>query len=491
MSIFDLGTKLDYDSSHFVNCCKTIASAIQADASMYQVQHQDIHSRAAGFADTLAASEPGGKNKRAWKEIRQKIYAHSSVARSHPSELVSIALVLYFVFGISSSGVEQGFSKSEWGYTNRRLKAYPDTEEMCLKVLLDLPNHDQKEIINLAQKIWCLCYGVARHSVTPKITKGVPKAAPSKPQSALPEGVMSRTETDFIKQRRAAAALASSSSCRTLDADSLMHIASTNLEVEPGWSDAHSKELEFQKKKLQSRLVQATAEGTHAGNVELRAQVKEVHKLRIKEQRARERKQTRDEIALAGGGRTEILAKIKGETVYVFDGLLSGDLTSAIERNSMSRVALHEANVFVVPIPGQLASQRIDFATYLRGAFQISVEFLLSDGARGLAAKWHAVATIPRVIYVSEGCNDRHRNTIRFMSDVLGTFAGSKIELVLGDSWDRLAALKVKYKKNKSKLIAIVRKSELTGAVLPLGPKLTRSVKNDFEHVFWGVALRS
>ena len=47
------------------------------------------------------------------------------------------ALIAYFAFSISSSGVEQKFSKGALRFTDRQASAKAETEEMYLKVCLD------------------------------------------------------------------------------------------------------------------------------------------------------------------------------------------------------------------------------------------------------------------------------------------------------------------------------------------------------------------
>ena len=166
------------------------------------------------------------------------------------------------MFGLSSSGVEQSFSQAGWGYSNRRLRACPATEDFCLKVLLDLPHHDKNQVISLARKVWVLCFGASRAGGTTiqKGTKRIQKAQPT-----LHDGVMANTERDFIgKRRQAITSCTGGGEITSLSCDDLMASANQGASLD-NWSDRHEKELKFQKNKLRARMVQAVAEGSLGG----------------------------------------------------------------------------------------------------------------------------------------------------------------------------------------------------------------------------------
>ena len=56
-------------------------------------------------------------------------------------------LVEWKVFVISSSGVEQNFSKREKACGHHRQSALPHTEEMHIKLSMDLQQHDRARFI--------------------------------------------------------------------------------------------------------------------------------------------------------------------------------------------------------------------------------------------------------------------------------------------------------------------------------------------------------
>ena len=59
----------------------------------------------------------------------------------------------YFVYGGSSSGVEQAFSKNAWLCYSRRNSMRPGTEEMIEKTAADSENYDEEQILALAQVV--------------------------------------------------------------------------------------------------------------------------------------------------------------------------------------------------------------------------------------------------------------------------------------------------------------------------------------------------
>ena len=156
LSIFDLhGAKGKCNPEIAPELFNIIAEAIDEPVEVFQAQFDDIFPRAVCESSSIAKSD--GPNNSAWREIIRKINAHLPVARMHPAQVLNKGLILYYVFGVSSSGVEQSFSQGSWGYTNRRLRATADMEEFCLRVILDLPHHDKTTIIEKARMIWVMC----------------------------------------------------------------------------------------------------------------------------------------------------------------------------------------------------------------------------------------------------------------------------------------------------------------------------------------------
>ena len=457
LSIFDLhGAKGKCNPEIAPELFNIIAEAIDEPVEVFQAQFDDIFPRAVCESSSIAKSDE--PNKSAWRDIIRKTNANLSVARAHPTQVLNKGLILYYVFGVSSSGVEQSFSQGSWGYTNRRLGAFADTEEFCLKVILDLPHHDKTAIISKARMIWVMCYGQARQCAT-RISKGV-----RKPRSgAITEGFMAQTETGFVRERRRAIA-----SCvdvqPTLSHEALMAQASADLDGFRGWGEGHTKELHFQKGKLRARMVQAVAEGTLKGTPELKAEVNDHRDSMIKAQRARERKYERDQNAMGGMTGQAVLAKIMNKRAYIHSHVpvvLTPRIRAAFNRYGIIECDKHKADVFVVCRPGHPdLGKSLMTTTALRGCFHVTPQLLLSNGMKGVALGWKEVAHITRVVFVSSACEDRQKAALDFVRSILLFMSTHAVEIVVGD-WDVLAALIEKHRRYPARVIALVTSDEL------------------------------
>ena len=466
LSIFDLhGAKGKCNPEIAPELFNIIAEAIDEPVEVFQAQFDDIFPRAVSESSSIAKSDE--PNRFAWREIIRKINANLSVARVHPTQVLNKGLILYYVFGVSSSGVEQSFSQGSWGYTNHH-RATADTDEFCLKVILDLPHHDKTAIISKARMIWVMCYGQARQCAT-RISKGV-----RKPRSgAITEGFMAQTETGFVRERRRAIA-----SCvdvqPTLSHEALMAQASADLDGFRGWGEGHTKELHFQKGKLRARMVQADAEW----NTRLEAEVKDHRHSMIKAQRARKRKyeryHLRSSMIKAQRPRKRkyeremtgqaVLAKITNKRAYIHSHVplvLTPRIRAAFNRYGIIECDKHKADVFVVCRPGQpYLGKSLMITTALRGCFHVTPQLLLSNGMKGVALGWKEVAHITRVVFVSSACEDRQKTALDFVRSILLFMSTHAVEIVVGD-WDVLAALMEKHRRYPARVIALVTSDEL------------------------------
>jgi len=457
--------KLDqfYSSEHVQKSLATIARAIDADADALQMQFEDTYPRVRHEASRLAGS--ANLNRIAWKNIMTKLRASRAVESLHPTDVVRDAVELHMLFGPSSSGVEQGFSLATWAFGSQRQSAHADTEEMVVRLVHDLKNHDQAKIIKNAQRVWVALYGSSRRFKTNRITKGMPR---SDQRAMLDEshgsGTVALNETEFIKSRRSAiAAESSTKTFMNLDADALMAIAD-NASREEGWSESMMKELAWQKKKLQVRKTQAAFEGVLEADESLQFLVKTAKRNRLNDHMARERKRARIGSQLQSKTVSELLDAVRGKKVYVDAGVSKnlGLLNAAFIRFSMTRThEMHNADVFVVHTPGKVG-ERAALVSGLRGAFQITPQVLSmtqSISNRGVAAKLRPVASIQRTVYVSEACYTRHRNTFKLIQETLDAMPSSKTVLVT-KGWDALAELQKKFTRTPGKLIVIARENE-------------------------------
>ena len=120
------------------------------------LQHQwrDLLPRAKSHLQLNPLSqEYRGRNRFAWQKTLQQINTNSILKACHLFGELRQALVAYFVYGGSSSGVEQAFSKNAWLCYSRRNSMRPGTEEMIEKTAADSENYDEEQILALAQVV--------------------------------------------------------------------------------------------------------------------------------------------------------------------------------------------------------------------------------------------------------------------------------------------------------------------------------------------------
>ena len=151
-----------------------VAKACNLDEQALKAQWRDVFPRAEKLLKQI--TDINAKNKDAWALALERLCQHHYTRGQHPVEILREALVQYFSFGASSSGVEQGFSKSQWGFGTRRDAALHSTEEFSVKALLDLPTvaASQKDrLIRLARLSWVSCFGQSRSSTAERVDKGI------------------------------------------------------------------------------------------------------------------------------------------------------------------------------------------------------------------------------------------------------------------------------------------------------------------------------
>ncbi|CAE8641554.1 unnamed protein product [Polarella glacialis] len=428
-----------------------IVSGLEANA--LKAQWQDIFPRARMIA-AQRKDAPQDANKDAWRTALSRINSHRITAKCHPTDVLRAALRQYLAFGVSTSGVEQAFSKGAWSFTNRRLRSHATTEEFCLKASLDLPHHDKQAVVGLARRVWAACYGAPRTATRPRIDKGVKRSRD------IGEDGQVASEFSFLRKRRKAATEASRNAPRSdLGAAAVMMPANQPL----SWGEKHTRELAFQRKKLHSRKVQAAAENSllpAEDSMALHAEADNAHAAMVRAQRARERAEVRQTADAEGLTSAEVLQKIQNKTAYVDVAAPSPGLHQALGVNSLQQVLSQAlADVFVVDQPGQAdVTAKIRLASALRGAYLVSPEFMISG--HGLALKMHAVSCTPREIFISRNCALHNPQFCRFFHRSLNATTGSRWTLHAGNP-ARLQALKARWRGQPARLWALVRNNEV------------------------------
>ena len=133
-------------------------------------QWEDVYSRAQVHYGGVSSQND---NRAAWCRALRLLKQHAATKKAHPTHVLEKALLHYFVFGGSSSGVEQNFSKTAWSIYSRRHFATGESEEFVAKVVLDSHLYDETELIHLARLAWRMCYGQPRRHVQARVDKGL------------------------------------------------------------------------------------------------------------------------------------------------------------------------------------------------------------------------------------------------------------------------------------------------------------------------------
>ena len=176
-------------------------------------------------------SRKAGDNQAAWAAIIAKLSSRKRARDAHPVDVLRQALVHYLVFGGSTSGVEQGFSKAAWAVHSRRHQAKASTEDLAVKVTLDNRCYDERALLPLARKCWSVCYGAPRVHDVHRIDKGVTKLLQDE------DGAHGKSEAAFIRKRRKAAASAGAN--QSLDSEV------NTQELDIVWTEKHDAERLF------------------------------------------------------------------------------------------------------------------------------------------------------------------------------------------------------------------------------------------------------
>ena len=195
--VFDASSPMPVDADVHL---QRLACALGLDPCTLKAQWQDIFPRAFSQARVT-----GGNNREAWYGVLNRLASCKALSDAHPAAVLREALIAYFAVSISSSGVEQKFSKGALRFTDRQASAKAETEEMYLKVCLDFPERDADAICTKAQQVWKHCFSPRLPRTLMRLDKGTKRKRPAEEEN----GFVARTEMDFLAKRRAAAKAAS------------------------------------------------------------------------------------------------------------------------------------------------------------------------------------------------------------------------------------------------------------------------------------------
>ena len=275
---------------------------LHLDAVELKAQWQDFLPRAQNVRPTSSRSS----NKDAWRTVLELVEQDKRPQVAHPCGQLQLALVAYAAVGVSSSGVEQMFSKTALKFNDRMGRCSDANEESFLRVCMDLPDRDVAATLEAAQQLWAKAFGVARCSQRkPRFDKGVKRKLP-------PSG---DAESAFVKRRRAASSAVASSLAPWAKKVAIEQL-SRPVAPAGSWTVGHSAELAFLNAKRHTKDVDAQAENTllpAESTQQLRQAAVEKTRKRVADQRARERKASRVQSAAHGVTPQDVLRTIRGK----------------------------------------------------------------------------------------------------------------------------------------------------------------------------------
>ena len=410
-----------------------IAQCLKLDPAQLKAQWLDV------FPRVRACALGGGSgNIDLWQRIMAQM-AKPWMA-CHPTNILRKTLAAYVCFVASTSGVEQHFSKAATTIKTQRWSMLQSTEEVAVKLLLDLPDHHISKLVPRAIEIFKHAYQgplqQQRCEDSNRVDKGVKRKA-----------VSACTEAHFIRKRRMGAALAA------------INGAATDTDIIRGddWCHTHDKELTFQKCKAHGKAIDALAENAllkHEVTPGLQHDLDQKQAKRVADHAARGRKAVRMQAALKGSTGSSVLKLLNGKRVFVDINCRTSDVARAMWRHCLTSSSKHQADAFIVPTPGKV-DDLICAASALRGAYQISAGLLTSDGRVGVALKFHRTSHLPKTVYISPAFLARHRQFCDFLQLLIHNIASCKWKLHT-DGWPALKA-----SEKAGQLFALLRSGEL------------------------------
>lgn len=224
-----------------------VSDSIARLAQIFNVdEHQLFHQleKHRPIAQTVASATKCGPRE-AWSTAVAKTQRHTDTARSYSVSALRPVLTRYLAWSISTSGIEQNFSKAE--RAGAPAASSLRHELTCYRALLSkCTSLERDAICRQAQELYAECSGrCSRKHVVPRIDKGHKR--PTKDAMSGPKS----SEVNWLKRRRASiseslAAAAAGGSGSAADLDDL-----------PGWFESHNRELAFQKSKQKKRKIEA------------------------------------------------------------------------------------------------------------------------------------------------------------------------------------------------------------------------------------------
>ena len=370
---------------------------------------------------------------------------------THPSRDLKPVVIEMKTYGVSSSGVEQGFAKALRNFSGQQESACPEREMDIIKVCVDVKPEEEVVVIRGAQQVWSKYYGTCRSSPkSARIDNGLTKPRTNNKT----QGGITSSEAAWLRNRRASVNEAAASGTAVVRAERPRKL-----------KDVHQKVIDFQRSKERKRMIEHHDAGRlmdhHVDDMEaFLRDVDEEHDRKRKRTTARNRE---DDARESKVPKINWLrnANLTGTTVHIDKDLVTVALRQVLAERAMLRVATRaEAMMFVVQSPAD-PGQRTKLAASLVGGVLLAPSSLDKNG--GAAVAYHAALTMNKVIWTSAEFKSTHATLYAVMMDCHERFAKSNWRFEPNDDAASLNRLRkdCSAKNKRSVLIGIVTTAEL------------------------------
>ena len=383
---------------HFDRLARTFNVDAAALASQF-IDHVFI-------AKQSMASSPGMTLRDAWKTAIMRSQTKSTTRANHPVTALKPVVLRYLVYLASTTAIEHGFAK-RLRVLKPQQHMSDDAERDLIKLILDCDLVKDPDTITLAQRQWACQFGTACPARTHHyISKGVPCTKRSTKPS----------EAEFQRKRRR--------DVHTAVAGGLPGVM--QVDSSTSWCESLQKELDFQKKKLKQRRIEAYCDGLllpdeidaglqDAADKARADAVKSAHDRHVKELRAARR----EAVPLP----SEWFAQ---KLVFVEPGAADDDDAKAAIQTLRMTVAsdrIHADVMLVVDLEDM--SKRSLWAAVLKGMY---VTTLAGLRGRGAAVKYEAALASKRHVWISPAFRAKHPMVVNMLGVFLQGVPNVKIK---------------------------------------------------------------
>ena len=380
-----------------------------------------------------AAVSGGTPLREAWQDVLRKTQTRGKATRdAYPAEALAPVTQRYLAWSVSSSGVEQTFSRFDHAGLGRT-PASTATENLRLRLLTS--RHDEAEekwVVHRAQELYVRLFpGGARTRDTSRkrLDKGTKRPRDGKGDS----------EVGFLRTKRRAVrdAINAEKASKGLPGKADAAIVLKDLRGEAaGWTDGHAKELAFLRAKQAKRKVEAFRDGLlldHEVSADLVKKVAEQDRQDRKndDKNRRDAKRTSRKAAMAC--RPLPWGVLSHLMVWVDKEGLRPEQEQAVQQRLQERGMARtqdrvRAHVFFVSDPSK-PGQRVEWLAALRGGWVASRSYLVKGKGGAFIKYAKGVAYTSRRIWVSPAFRAKHRGIYEMLSTA-AQWPGSQWHLV-------------------------------------------------------------